>query len=210
MQKKVKHVEKKLSSKIIVWCVCWILALLVVGGGIWYAMDKDLLSFNFFGMKNNIVEKWDSIVVDYVGKHVDWTVFDTSIQSVAEENGLYNPNRNYDEWLEFTVGAWNMIKGFEEAVEGMKVWETKTAEMPPEMAYGERKEENIIRVSKEELGDTSGAEVGAQVLLGGYYPAKIYEITDTDIAFDTNSELAGETLIFDITVKSIQKAGKEE
>jgi FKBP-type peptidyl-prolyl cis-trans isomerase 2 len=37
--------------------------------------------------------------------------------------------------------------------------------MPPEMAYGEWKEENIIRVSKEELGDTSGAEVGAQVLL---------------------------------------------
>ena len=210
MQKKAKHVEKKSSSKIIVWCVCWIVALLFIGWGIWYAMDKDLLPFNFFGMKNNIVEKWDSIVVDYVGKHVDWTVFDTSIQSVAEENGLYNPNRNYDEWLEFTVGAWNMIKGFEEAVEGMKVWETKTAEMPPEMAYGERKEENIIRVSKEELGDTSGAEVGAQVLLGGYYPAKIYEITDTDIAFDTNSELAGETLIFDITVKSIQKAGKEE
>jgi FKBP-type peptidyl-prolyl cis-trans isomerase 2 len=35
------------------------------------------------------------------------------------------------------------------------------------------------------------------------YPAKIVKITDKEITFDMNSELAGKDLIFDITLKSI-------
>lgn len=44
-----------------------------------------------------LVQSGDQIVVDYVGKHLDGRVFDTSIQSIAQENGLYNPQRNYEE-----------------------------------------------------------------------------------------------------------------
>ena len=153
-----------------------------------------------------VVENWDTVVVDYVGKLTDWTVFDTSIRSVAEEAGMFNPQRDYESGLEFVVWAGNMIKGFEEAVMWMKVWETKSAKMPPEKAYWERSEENIIRVAKDQMGDTSGAEVWMQVLLWGYYPATFTEITDTEIVFDTNHELAGKTLVFDITIKSIKKA----
>ena len=153
-----------------------------------------------------VVENWDTVVVDYVGKLTDWTVFDTSIRSVAEETGMFNPQRDYESWLEFVVWAGNMIKGFEEAVMWMKVWETKSAKMPPEKAYWERSEENIIRVAKDQMWDTSWAEVWMQVLLWGYYPATITEITDAEIVFDTNHELAGKTLVFDITIKSIKKA----
>jgi FKBP-type peptidyl-prolyl cis-trans isomerase 2 len=35
------------------------------------------------------------------------------------------------------------------------------------------------------------------------YPAKIVKITDKEVTFDMNHELAGKDLIFDITVKSI-------
>jgi FKBP-type peptidyl-prolyl cis-trans isomerase 2 len=35
------------------------------------------------------------------------------------------------------------------------------------------------------------------------YPAKILEITNKEVIFDMNHELAGKDLIFDITVKSI-------
>jgi FKBP-type peptidyl-prolyl cis-trans isomerase 2 len=34
-------------------------------------------------------------------------------------------------------------------------------------------------------------------------PAKIEKITDKDVTFDFNHELAGKNFIFDITVKSI-------
>lgn len=35
------------------------------------------------------------------------------------------------------------------------------------------------------------------------YPATVTEITDTEIVFDANHELAGKDLVFDITIKAI-------
>jgi FKBP-type peptidyl-prolyl cis-trans isomerase len=37
------------------------------------------------------------LVVDYVGKLADGTVFDTSVESVAKACGLYTAQRNYTE-----------------------------------------------------------------------------------------------------------------
>jgi FKBP-type peptidyl-prolyl cis-trans isomerase 2 len=50
----------------------------------------------------------------------------------------------------------------------------------------------------------SGAEVGMQVILWWYIPAKIVELNDKEVVFDANHELAWETLVFDITIKSIE------
>lgn len=155
---------------------------------------------------DQIVASGDKIVVDYIGRLDEQEVFDTSVKSVAEAAGKYSAQRNYDEGLSFTVGAGQMIKGFDEAVVGMKVGETKTVNIPAEKAYGERREDLVFRMPLEQAGDTSGAKVGMQILLWGMYPATITEITDKEIVFDANSELAGKDLIFDITIKSIVKA----
>ena len=151
-----------------------------------------------------VVSTWDLVVVDYVWKHLDWTVFDTSVKSVAEEAWLFNPNRDYDAWLEFTAGAGQMIKWFDEAVIWMKVGESKTVEIPAEKAYWERSEDYVIHVPVEEAWDLSGAEVWMQVILWGAYPAKIIELNDKEVVFDANHELAWKDLVFDITVKSIE------
>lgn len=153
---------------------------------------------------DQVVASGDAITVDYIWRLNEKEVFDTSVQSVAEAAGLYNPQRNYEEGLAFTVGAGQMIPGFDEAVVGMKLGETKTVEIPAEKAYGERSDEMVMRVPLEEAGDTSGAQVGMKILLGGMYPAVITELTDTEIVFDLNHELAGKDLIFDITIKALQ------
>lgn len=46
---------------------------------------------------NKTVQKGDTVTVDYVGKLTNGTVFDTSIESVAKENGIYATGRNYNE-----------------------------------------------------------------------------------------------------------------
>lgn len=156
--------------------------------------------------EDQIVASGDKITVDYIGRLNEQEVFDTSVKTVAEAAGKYSPQRNYDEGLSFTVGAGQMIKGFDEAVVGMKVGETKTVHIPAEKAYGARRDDLIVRVPLKEAGDTSGAKVGMQVVLWGMYPATITEITDSEIVFDANPELAGKDLIFDITIKSITRA----
>ncbi|MDO4713259.1 MAG: peptidylprolyl isomerase [bacterium] len=149
------------------------------------------------------VKNGDLITVDYVGKLTDGSIFDTSIESVAKEAGKYTAQRDYTAGLSFTVGAGQMIAGFDAGVVGMQVGETKTVHIPADQAYGQKREDMIVRVPLEEAGDTSGAEVGMRVVLSGMYPATITEITATEIVFDANHELAGQDLIFDITLKSI-------
>lgn len=177
-----------------IWVKCFLL--------VWFFV---LFTFFWWCTMEKVVESGDLIVVDYVWKHLDWTVFDTSVQSVAEEAWIYNPNRDYESWLEFTAGAGQMIKGFDEAVIWMKVWESKTVEIPADKAYWERNEDYVLHVPLAEAWDISWAEVWMQVILWGYIPAKIVDINDSEIVYDANHELAWKDLVFDITVKSIEE-----
>lgn len=72
-------------------------------------------------MEERIVKQGDTISVHYTGKFPEGEVFDSSVGKQP---------------LTFVVGSGQLIQGFDEAVVGMKVGETKTVEIPPEKAYG--------------------------------------------------------------------------
>ncbi len=79
---------------------------------------------------------WTDVVrVDYIGRDANGTVFDTNIEAVAMEHDLYNENRAYVP-LELLIGEQSVIRGFEEAIVGMRPGQTKTVELPPGEAYG--------------------------------------------------------------------------
>jgi len=77
----------------------------------------------------------DTVSVHYVGRFPGGKVFDTSMKAEAIKSGLYNPARDYKP-LQVVLGRHQVISGFEEALMGMKVNETKEITLPPEKAYG--------------------------------------------------------------------------
>jgi FKBP-type peptidyl-prolyl cis-trans isomerase 2 len=83
------------------------------------------------------VQKGDLVNVHYTGKFQGGKVFDTSLRKVAESAGLFNPSRDYKP-LQVKVGGGQVIKGFEDALIGMKLNEEKTVTIPPAQAYGEK------------------------------------------------------------------------
>jgi FKBP-type peptidyl-prolyl cis-trans isomerase 2 len=95
-----------------------------------------MLFFGIIGDKNT-VEMGDTVHVNYTGRFLDGTVFDTSDLDVAKSAGIYQEGRQYEP-LEFQVGSGAVIPGFENGVLGMKVGEKKTLIIPPEDAYGHR------------------------------------------------------------------------
>jgi FKBP-type peptidyl-prolyl cis-trans isomerase 2 len=149
------------------------------------------------------IKVWDNIVVDYIWRLEDGTVFDTSVKSIAEACWKYNENRNYDEWLSFNVWDGQMIKWFDEWVLWMKVWQTKTVKFWPEKWYWNRKEDHVLTYTLDEVGDLSKFKLWQNIYLWIWAVARVVELTDKDVTIDLNHELAGKDLILDITIKSI-------
>jgi len=68
----------------------------------------------------------DTVAMNYTGRLEDGTAFDSNV----------DPKFGHTDPLEFTLGAGQMIPGFEKEILGMKVGEKKTFKIPPEEAYG--------------------------------------------------------------------------
>lgn len=155
--------------------------------------------------ESEAVESGDMVQVDYTGKFEDGTVFDTSREEVAQEAGVYNPQREYAP-LTLVVGTGQVIEGFDEGLIGMKEGEEKTLTIPPEKAYGEYNESWVQAIPIEDLNMSEKPEVGQvySSMYGGQF--KVVAVNETHVTLDPNHELAGKTLIFDVKVVSIEKA----
>lgn len=157
-------------------------------------------------VQTSLVATGDIVTVDYIGRLDDENVFDTSVEAVAKAAGKYNPNRDYNEGLEFTVGDRMVIEGFDNGVLGMKLGETKTLHIPAAQAYGDKNPDLIWKIPVEHfsgLQASGNLVVGAKILLRDYMPATIVDISETEVTLDANHELAGKDLIFDVTIKAI-------
>lgn len=134
------------------------------------------------------VKEGDTVKVHYTGKLKDGSIFDSS-----EER----------EPLEFTLGQGQLIPGFEKAVVGMEVGDSTTVDIPSDDAYGERREDLELEVSKSDLPDNIEPEVGMQLQMqqqedGRAIPVQITAVEDDFVKLDANHPLAGKDLTFDI------------
>lgn len=77
----------------------------------------------------------DTVVVDYVGKLLNGNVFDTSIESVARANNIFNPNRPYGPFR-FAFGFEPVIQGFLFGITQMEEGDKATIIIPSLYGYG--------------------------------------------------------------------------
>ncbi len=108
--------------------------------------------------------------------------------------------------LEFTVGAGMMIKGFDDAVNGMTVGETVKAEINADDAYGQKREDLIMTFPKEQLPQDLNPEVGQKLSMSNgqrQVPVTVTEVADESITIDANHELAGMDLVFEIELVEV-------
>jgi len=134
------------------------------------------------------------VKVHYSGRLTDGTLFDSS---------------EGREPLEFTLGAGQMIKGFDTGVLGMAIGEKKTLQIAAEDAYGARDEEAIIEFPAENIPEDMKLEPGMQLTLrnqhGQPVPVIVLEVKEEVIIMDANHMLAGQDLVFDVELVSISE-----
>ncbi|MGK7396711.1 MAG: FKBP-type peptidyl-prolyl cis-trans isomerase [Candidatus Cyclobacteriaceae bacterium M3_2C_046] len=136
--------------------------------------------------------KGNTVKVHYTGRLNDGTVFDSSVNK---------------EPLSFKLGEGNMIPGFEKAVEGLKEGEKVTANIDSQEAYGERRDDLLVEVPRQNVPESITPEVGQQLSIkqpdGNTIPVVVTETKPESIVLDANHPLAGKDLIFDIEVVQV-------
>ena len=143
------------------------------------------------------VEHGDYVTVTYKGL--------LKTQEVFESTDNTGP-------LEFQIGANSVLPGFEKAVLGMTVNENKTIHLPADEAYGPIRQELIHTVSSKVFGDKitpkPGIVLGLTIERNGQkqkVPAMVKEIVGDEVIIDFNHPLAGQDLIYKITVTAVNK-----
>lgn len=135
----------------------------------------------------------DTVQVHYTGTLTDGTVFDSSTGG--------DP-------LEFQVGAGQVIAGFDEAVVGMAVGESRQTTIPAERAYGVYRDDLVFAVEPSQLPDGFAPEVGEQYQMtqpdGQAMVVSVREVTADGVTLDANHPLAGLDLTFDIQLVEIR------
>ena len=128
--------------------------------------------------------------------------------------GTFNDGTQFDssydrgEPIEFVCGSGMMIQGFDKAVASLNVGESVDIHLMPEEAYGEVDPEAFITVAISELPGSEDLKVDDMIYLqneyGQQFPAKVTALTDSEITFDANHEMAGKELNFKIELVEVK------
>lgn len=139
------------------------------------------------------VKTGDKVKVHYKGTLNDGSVFDSS---------------EGRDPLEFEVGSGQVIPGFDEAVVGLTVGESKTVNIPSEEAYGPYQENMVLAIERDKFPEGLNLTVGEQLQVpsqgGQPVVVVIKDVTDDKVTLDANHPLAGEDLNFNIELVEIK------
>ena len=83
-------------------------------------------------------ENGQTVMMNYAGYLPDGSLFDTSIEEVARENGKYDERRPYQPFAVQVGPEARVIEGWKEGLQLMKVGDRYKLIIPPQLGYGER------------------------------------------------------------------------
>lgn len=111
-------------------------------------------------------------------------------------------------------GFKNIIPGLENALSGKKIGDSFSVRIEPGHAYGERNDDMVQTVARDQFDSVEELEVGMQ--FQGQSPngqmmiVTVTDIKDDEVTIDANHPLAGVTLNFDVKVVGIRDATPDE
>jgi peptidylprolyl isomerase len=136
------------------------------------------------------VTEGDRVRVHYVGRLPDGKVFDSSEGA--------DP-------IEFAAGSSEVLPGISEGVIGMSPGDQRTLTVPPDKAFGDRAEELVRRVARDQLPDEVqvGDHLTAHVTPEQSLDVWVAELSAEEAVLDANHPLAGITVEYELTLEAI-------
>ncbi len=145
------------------------------------------------------VQHHDFVEVNYTGKFVDGTVFDTTVEAIAHNAGLPHQHGGVKPAI-VCVGERQLLPGLDAYLVDKEVGKEYTTTLPPESAFGKRDVKNMrivpISTFKEHKVDP---HPGLQVDIDGEL-GFITRVAGGRIIVDFNHPLAGKEVMYTFTI----------
>jgi len=155
------------------------------------------------------VKKDDFIEIDYTGRlKEDNSVFDTTIEQVAKDNGVHNPNAEYGPVI-ICLGERQIVPGLDEALQGKEPGKHKV-ELPPEKAFGKKDAKLIqmvplMKFTQHEIKPFPGLQINIDNAVG-----TVKTVSSGRVLVDFNHPLSGKELVYEIEIKRVVTDKKEQ
>jgi len=150
------------------------------------------------------------LLVDYTIKIKETgELVDTTSEEDAREAGIYDASRLYEPRL-VILGKGMLLKAIEDELLTMSVGESKTFEISPEKAFGQRDPTKVKVYPIRKFKDIeTPLVVGARINIDGK-EGIIRSIGSGRVQVDFNPYLAGKTLVCNVTVRKLITDDKEK
>lgn len=139
-------------------------------------------------------ETGSSVTISYIGTLDNGIIFHST-----EELGP----------LTFVIGSDQLFPALEQALIGMRAGDTKNIELSAEEAYGQRRRENIIKVSRQTFPVGKNISVGQKLSIefssGASRVMIVTAVGENDVTLDGNHPLAGLDLTFALKVEQVEE-----
>nr|WP_321251329.1 peptidylprolyl isomerase [uncultured Ruegeria sp.] len=138
------------------------------------------------------IKQGDTVRIHYTGTLLDGSVFDSS---------------EGRDPLEFVVGSGQIIPGLDTAMPGLAAGDKKRVEIVCVEAYGPINPAMRQAIPREGIPDDIPLEPGTQLQMqtpdGQALPVTVVDADEATVTLDGNHPLAGQDLIFEIEVVSV-------
>jgi len=117
-----------------------------------------------------------------------------------------------EEALEYVHGYGTLVPGLEANLVGMEPGEKKTIALEPFEAFGDRDEELVFSVERDELpeGTNAGDELAIEGPEGGQFDVRVKSLDIHAALLDANHPLAGLNVVFEVEVLEVRDATESE
>ena len=150
-----------------------------------------------------IIKNHDFVEMDYTGRlREDGSIFDTTEEKIAKENGVYDKNSHYHPAV-ICIGESSILKELEDQLIGKETGKDYNFEIESGKAFG-RKDAKLIQMIP--LNKFRHQKIqpmpGLQLNIDG-----IFGIVKTDsggrVLVDFNHPLAGKDLVYDVRIRKV-------
>ena len=157
-----------------------------------------------------IIKKNDFVEMEYTGMIKEGnTIFDTSDEKVAKDNGLYDKNEDYSPAV-ICVGENHILKGLEDQMIGKETGKEYTFDVSSENAFGRRNAKLIQLIPASKFMQQKIQPVpGLQLNIDGVFGV-VKTVSGGRCLVDFNHPLAGKDLVYHVKINKIVDDNNEK